>query len=439
MERDTEEVSTKPPQLPVVVGRESMVPAKQALPSQSPGSRQRLMSALKPIFSKAVRPSILFVFLLTAIVIGYLPASVIDDPWSRFQVFQRELLWFLRTTAVRSIVGPLLLFVGYGLFYRLWLGRRKFIVVAKFRIWANAKEKEKFPDQGVEARLRDELKRLWGELRVLREESVAVPGDVSDSETESLGSGEIQLQGDLSLPEANVTLQYEGISPEAVHTFIRQFTEVETVITGDLIIDSKGLKLIARTNHDGPWEITVEVDAASEVVTTQVIERESWKILVESDSEALQVGLKRMAFMIITRIVPKFQTKPETAYALLQIKARRDGENDLALHLAKLGLQAARAGGRDDTMVKQNLATAYNDKGVELIRTAYDDKGVELIRKENCEPALRKFVRAVELDPEFDQAYKNAKQAAGLVEPESIGTEAMRRVDEVRGRRQKSA
>ena len=322
-------------------------------------------------------------------------------------------------------MGPLLLFVGYGLFYRLWLGRRKFIVVAKFRIWGQARDKERFPDNGVEARLRDELKRLWGELRALRaEESLAGSGDVSDGETDNFGKGEIQLQGDLSLPEANVTLQYEGISPEAVHTFIRQFTGVETVITGDLIVNSDGLKLIARTIYDGPWEIAVNTDSASKGVTTEVIEREFWKISLDSNSEALGVGLRRMAFMIIARIVPKFQTKPETAYALLQTKARRDGENDLALHLAELGLQAAREGGRDETIVKRNLATAYNDKGVELAQ------------QESYEQALRKFVRAFEVDPKFDRAYKNAKQAAGIVEPESIGIEAMRRVDEVRERYQ---
>lgn len=425
MERDTAEVSTKPAELTVVAGPESMVPAKQTLPSKRPSSRERFSDALEAFFLKAPRPTFLFFLLLMAIWIGYQPASLIDNTWSHFQVFQRALLWFLRTTAVRSIVGPLLLFVGYGLFYRLWLGRRKFIVVAKFRIWGQARDKERFPDNGVEARLRDELKRLWGELRALRaEESLAGSGDVSDGETDNFGKGEIQLQGDLSLPEANVTLQYEGISPEAVHTFIRQFTGVETVITGDLIVNSDGLKLIARTIYDGPWEIAVNTDSASKGVTTEVIEREFWKISLDSNSEALGVGLRRMAFMIIARIVPKFQTKPETAYALLQTKARRDGENDLALHLAELGLQAAREGGRDETIVKRNLATAYNDKGVELAQ------------QESYEQALRKFVRAFEVDPKFDRAYKNAKQAAGIVEPESIGIEAMRRVDEVRERYQ---
>lgn len=411
MER--EEVSTEPAEptlgtgLESVTGSQSMVPAKQVLPSQSPDSPRRLSGALKPFVSKAARPALIVVVLLAAIVIGYQPASWIDNVWAHFQILQRTLLWLLRTTAVRSILGPLLLFTGYGLLYRFWLGRRKSIVVAKFRIWGPAKETEKFPDKGVEARLRDELKRLWGELRAVRaEKSVA-------------GSGEIQLQGDLSLPEANVTLQYEGISPEAVHAFIRQFTEVETVITGDLIVNSNGLTLIARTNHDGPWEITVEVDAASEVVTTQVIEHESWKILVESDSEALQVGLRRMAFMIIARIVPKFQTKPETAYAVLQMKAQKDGQNDLALHLAKLGLHAARAGGRDDTVVKRNLATAYNDHGVELAKQAI------------YEAAFPQFVRAFELDPKFHQAYANAEQAAGLIVNESSREAACRKVVEI--------
>jgi hypothetical protein len=237
----------------------------------------------------------------------------------------------------------------------------------------------------------------------------------SGPELQSFESEGVQL-GDLSLPETHVTLQYEGISLEAVHTFIRRTTGCEVVITGELMIFQGGFMLIARTTHDGPWKISVHFrDSHSEIPVTEVVERDHWKLSVKgTDVDALQLGFQRMALLIMTTIAPRFEERPERVLALLQARARTLGEFDLAIQLAKLAFTAAHEGGRDEKVVKRNLATAYNDKGIELAKVAQYPLAISL------------FKEAFELDPRFEQAQRNLRQAEDAVSEESIADPAIK-------------
>lgn len=425
MDGDDRNAITRRQRHPEAVEVGSTQPPRNKTPSG--GALQPIRKVGKWLVKVGPARPLLGVGLLAASYAAYrLPSGFIDQSWLHFDLLRRSLLWVVRGTAFRSIVGPLALLVGYGATYWLFRTRkRQFIVVSDFRIWGESTDRDKFPDKGVSARLRDELKRLWGELTALsltKRPPHNLLGAGSGLEPERFEVGAVQLDGSVSLPETHVTLQYQGISLEALNTFVRRSAGREVVITGELVVQTSGFVLIARTTNDGPWEVIVKEDeSASGVNTTQVIEREQWELSVRTPgSDTLGLGLQRMAFLIMTTMAPKLQAKPERAFALLQTKARNLEEFDLAIHLAKLGLEAARDGGREEEIVKRNLATAYNDKGVELA------KG------EQYDEAIVNFGDAFKLDPRFEQAYNNLKQASEIVGERSVAEAAMKKAEEIR-------
>src|ERR1041385_2176414 len=90
---------------------------------------------VKSFFKEVRRPALIIAILLAGLLVASQPSDFIDKSWPRFAVLQRSILWFLRSTAVRSIVGPLALFIGYGIIYWVSVRGRQFIVVSDFRIW----------------------------------------------------------------------------------------------------------------------------------------------------------------------------------------------------------------------------------------------------------------------------------------------------------------
>lgn len=325
-----------------------------------------------------------FVFGVAVIVAIYasyrLPADFLDRDWPYFGAVRRPLFWLLKGTGVQSILGALSLLAGYALIYWVFSVRRhRFIVVAEFRVWGTMVSE--FPNMGVAARLRDELMRLWEGIispELAEPWTQTTTADTESEPTRPPGVGHfialtelprLPDDGGLSLPETHVTLQYEGISLEAMHTFVRRTSGREVVITGDLFRNSTGLVLAARAGPIGPWEVVIE----------------------EPSSDTLQLGLKRLAVRIMTSMTKTFQPNSARTFALLQMKAREVEDYDEAFRLAKLG----RAVATDIDTANWNLATAYNDIGVELAV------------KGDIREAIPKFRKATELNKKFAEAREN--------------------------------
>lgn len=315
----------------------------------------------KWVFGGGVPRLTLVVGLVAIIYAAYrLPADFLDRNWPYFGAMRRPLFWLLRGTGVQSILGALSLLVAYSFVYWFFFIRtRRFIVVAEFRVWgALAKE---FPDKGVAALLRDQLQLVWHAITV---SDVAEHAPLGSAATEP----RLPDDGGLSLPETHVTLQYEGISLEAMNTLVRRTSGREIVITGDLMENSLGLTLSARAVGLGSWDVTVG----------------------KPHSDTLPLGLQRLAIRIITAMTNTFQPSART-YALLQMKAREVQDYEEAFRLAKLGLAVA----TDLETANWNLATAYNDIGVELAMKA------------QYREAIPKFEKATELNTTFKEAREN--------------------------------
>lgn len=343
----------------------------------------------KSFFKEAPPAVLLAVGLAVAIYVAHKPASVIDHEWSRFEVFHRGILWLVRSTAFRSIVAPLVLLVSYGLvYYAFWIRGRWFIVVSDFRVWG--KLKQRLPVKGAEALLRDELLRLESELKPARPEGPNDSFDVSEQARMKARPVVLEDEG-ISLPETYVTLQYEGISLEAMHTLVRRVTGREVVINGDLMRIPSGVKLVARTSDDGPWEVVVK----------------------SADLETLRFGMQRLALQIITAAMTKrFRPKSERVCARLQLKAKELEEYEQALDLAKLGFQVAR-GKVEKTNARTNLATAYNDAGIGLGNS------------EKYREACSNFFDAIRVDPRFDDTFNNLKLATELIQDKQESDETL--------------
>jgi tetratricopeptide repeat protein len=307
-----------------------------------------------------------------------LPPDFLDRNWPYFGAVRRPLFWLLKGTGVQSILGALSLLVAYSFVYWFFfIRKRRFIVVAEFRVWGTlAKE---FPDKGVAARLRDELQRVWHAITV---------GDVAEHAPLGSAATEPRLpdDGGLSLPETHVTLQYEGISLEAMNTLVRRTSGREIVITGDLMENSSGLTLSARAADLGSWDVTVG----------------------HPRSDTLPLGLQRLAIRIMTAMTNRFQPTSARTYALLQMKAREVRDYEEAFRLARLG----RAVATDVETANWNLATAHHDIGVELAN------------KKEYSDAVREFEEAIKLNPNFVEAYEYLGHAYRILGEKEKAAEA---------------
>jgi hypothetical protein len=314
-------------------------------------------------------------FLLLLVLATLLPAGFFDRGWLYFDIVRRVFLWLIRSTAFRSIVSPIVILVGYGSVYWLFVRRRLFIVVSDFRVWGELAER--FPQKGVEARLRDEIMRLWDELRASvsgqhpeKASAFGKPAPIAPKPT--LRGG---VATGLSLPEAHVTLQYQGVSLEAIHTFYRRIMGLEVVISGDLMEHpSQGLTLAARTVDETPWEVSVN----------------------DNDSEALAIGLRKLALRISVSYSQRFLPADVNTFVFLQEKARQL-EDELVVRLAQLGFDTA--SDEFKLVAKENVADAYNSRGVWLAR------------KSRYREAVKEFEEALALIPSHQDALENRARA----------------------------
>jgi tetratricopeptide repeat protein len=385
VERDNAEVTQGQP--PSVVNAGPIRGSHKAA-SKRTASLRREANALKRFFLVALPPLLFVAALLGAILIAYQPASFIDKSWPHFQVFQRWLFWFLRGTAVRSLLGLLTLLVIYCVFRWFRIRKKRFIVVSEFRVWGNLVDE--FPPLGVAARLRDELMLLCKEIKGgdIRQPLSLTNHTASTGERDSSEAGgeESLYYGGLSLPETYVTVQYQGISVEGIDTFVRRITGREVVISGDLMSASGELTLAARTNDEGPWGVAVE----------------------GSDSDALNAALQKLALRIMVTLTPKFQPRAANAFVVLQRKARKLKEHYQALHLAELGFAVA----PDPDKARRNIARAHNYIGRE-----FAEKG-------KYEEAILEFLEAIRWNKRFHEAWYNLAQAYDVTGKEAEAKEA---------------
>ena len=375
-----------------------------SIPTQSKntlqGSRRTgraLQRAKTWLFNKGPTRLVLGVGLVGTMYAAYrLPAGFFDRNWLHFDILRRCLLWLVRSTAFRSLVGPLLLLASYFFTYWLFIRKRRYIVISEVRVWG-ALEKD-FPPKGVAARLRDSLMSLQDELMKLWSE-MRLPEREKPTKHASQGASPILFEDEgLSLPETEVTLQYEGFSVEALSTFVRRFTKRELVITADVSkFRSDSLLLVGRGADDGPWRVAV----------------------AGLDSAALDLGLRRLAVRILSGFAERHLSKEANAFVLLQTKAREIEDYDQAFHLAQLGWGAA----PDTEIAKWNLATAYNDCGIGFGE------------KDEYPEAILNFAKAIEYNAKFEEAYRNLARAYEAVGDEENRAAALKNADEIRAER----
>jgi hypothetical protein len=360
--------------------------------------------SLKSIFKRGPAHLLPCMGLLAAITYAayWLPPGFMDQSWPHFDVLRRSTLWLVRGTAFRSLAGPLLLFVTYAaIYYWLRIRGRRFIVVSDFRVWGNLEKKS--PAKGVAGRLQDELMRLLADMR-------SSDSDFPTESSRAVAASELQrddlephppLGESFAPPPTQVTLQYEGISLEGLHTFIRRTSGREVVVTGDLFAHPNGFVLVARTENDGPWEVLIQ----------------------SLDSISLGIGLQRMALRILTTLAQGFLPKEPNNFVFLRFKAEELEEYNLVVRLAKLASNAIylkSASTNDDvTTAQENLADAYFKRGLWHFK------------KGRFQPAKRDFIEATEWDPnDFLEAWEKLAEAnhkLGLtVEAKSALSEANR-------------
>jgi adenosine deaminase CECR1 len=279
--------------------------------------------------------------------------------------------WIFGSTVVQSFLGPLLLLIFYGCLYWVVLRFRGscFVVVSDFRIWG--KLGKDFPDKGVAERFKDELTQLADEMATPDTTELEMPvlsGPPSPvASIPPLPPPKRVHKGNLTFPGTQVTLEYKGISMEALHTFVRRLAGREFVITGDLIDDPSGPRIAARATRAGLWELLLE----------------------GRDSATLQLGLRRLALRVLTTMTNQFQRKAADILVRLQIKARELRDYEQAFYIAQLGMKDP----PDPDKAKWNLAVAHADIGLKLAAAGQYDGAVE------------HFKAAADLYPTFVQAW----------------------------------
>lgn len=315
--------------------------------------------------------------------------------------------------AFQSAVGLLALFLVYSLFYwALLYGKSAyFIEISPFRIWRDS----------VPNYLSDGLaSRLVGELLCLQSD-VREHGFSPDA-----GRSGVQFhKASWQTPMARqVTLEYKGVSPEAVHEFLRRLLRRHVLITTEAIPVADGLRLIGRSTTAGPWEVKAPGDPGS---------------------DAFGKALREFAVRAIVEVQPKTRAALANALAYRQSEAYGNEDHDEALLLAQLGLVAMpdhavqffNLGHAYQSLDDQSHAIDAHDRAIERFNVdirqasrgwrrlfwtrrrrqyrkhlslAHGDRGFAHARRaalstthedqvENLEEAVRSLDQALELDP----------------------------------------
>jgi len=270
-------------------------------------------------------------------IVAYQPAARIDRPWAHLQTLQRAVLWLVRGTAFRAVAGPLVLLLLYGfLYYVFRVHGRRFIVVTEFRVWGELEKT--IHAKGIAGRLQDELMYLLAEME---SKETGLPSEIARAGFRKAESQpKPPMPGELTLPETQVTFQYEGISLEGLHTFIRRSTGREIVVTGDVLDHPDGVLIIARTRNKGPWEVLAK----------------------GTKTAALGEALPRLALRILTTLTQGFLPKAYNIFVFLHFKAKELNEDyDLRVRILELGLEVAPPKQRRGA--QKNLSTGYYLRG----------------------------------------------------------------------------
>lgn len=349
-------------------------------------------------FFKELPSAVVFAVILGVVAfVASRPATSIEAPWPYFQVLQRHVLWLVRSTAFRSIVAPLALLVSYGAFYYTFGVRgRRFIVVSDFRVWGSLEKKT--PAKGVAGRLQDELMRLLAEMRAPKP-GLPPERSMADSANRSLKAGTPKSKPELGggfVPDTQVTVQYEGISLEGLHTFFRRYTKREVVITGELLNHPNGFLIVARTKDHGPWEILIR----------------------SLDALSLRIGLQRLAIRILTTLSQGFLPIEANNFVFLQFKAIELEEYDLAVRLAELALDAA--------------PRRYKNEGQRNLAAAHIVKGFWLTEKNQHKKAIVEYEKATESFPQSWQAWNNLGLAYKELGEKEKSDDAFRKADKAK-------
>jgi tetratricopeptide (TPR) repeat protein len=116
---------------------------------------------------------------------------------------------------------------------------------------------------------------------------------------------------------AQVTIEYKGISPEALNAFLRRSLGRHALVTCDLVPKGTRLRLLGRSGSATPWEVETE-----------------------NGYEALPHALREFAVHAVVAVRPSSRNALANALAYKQSEAFDKKDNAEALRLAELGVAA---------------------------------------------------------------------------------------------------
>lgn len=268
-------------------------------------------------------------------------------------------LWKL--PVVNSVLGLFFLLLLYGALYWLFLvvTRTYFIEIAPFRIWRDPVPA--YLSEGMASRLVDELLRLQQDVRE--------HGRAAGSSRSGLRFHRVRF---LPPVAAQVTIEFKGISPEALNAFLRRLCRRHVLITCDLIDLGSSLRLLGRSARAGPWEMEFP-----RFQGTGLFRKALQEFAVRAVGDVQPASCKALA----------------NALAYKQWEAYIDKDHAEALRLAKLGLVVM----PEDAVQFFNLGSAHQESVAET--DDYDQ------RSRKIELAIAAYREAIEVDESFSSAY----------------------------------
>ncbi|HEX5758181.1 MAG TPA: tetratricopeptide repeat protein [Thermoanaerobaculia bacterium] len=253
----------------------------------------------------------------------------------------------VQTTVFTSIIGVAALSFIVASLYWLYLVacKRRFITIAPFRVWSN--QAPSALGEGLAARLGDEIARLQREVK-----------ECGKADDPKLRAREALFHNNVFEPPApaQVTVQYAGISPEALTSYLRRKFKRQELITGDLLPQGNTLLLVARalSARAGPWEVSVP----------------------NAYSLQLREALQELAVRALIDLQPDIRQAIANALAVRQLKAHDERRQKEELTHARLALIAI----GDHPIAHHNLGTALvhagrPDEAIDAYTRALDREG----------------------------------------------------------------
>jgi tetratricopeptide (TPR) repeat protein len=262
------------------------------------------------------------------------------------------------TAVVRSTAGLALLLLLYASYYwlRLILTRSYYLEVAPFRVWGDAAPK--YMAEGLAACVVDEVQRLQKAIR-----------EYGKFRGSKHGGLEFHKTNVIPPATAQVTIEYKGISPEALNAFLRRSFGRHALITCDLVPKGPRLRLLGRSGSATPWEVETE-----------------------NGYEVLPHALREFAVRAVVAVRPSSGNALANALASKQGEAFARKDHDEAFRLAELGV------------------VAMPDNAVQLF-----NRGVAHFGLERYDRAIADYTAAIGLDGTMASAFINRAVAYGAL------------------------